>query len=169
MMKKFLACCFMALSMLLSGCAGEQREAQKPVPQISAQQEARAAESPTQPDKLEEQADVYSDQYTGTWRDMEDPQYGMIISSADGSSYTIEVTWSGSSQSSTVWQLTGTYDDIWEGIAYVGAKYEEIEGERLPVPDREEITGLFYIGENGALLWIDDFDHAGDRLHFVKE
>lgn len=41
--------------------------------------------------------------------------------------------------------------------------------ERRPIPDREEVTGFIYLEEDGTLAWIDDFDHAGDDLHFTRE
>lgn len=185
-MKKFLVCCFVALCVMLTGCAGNQQRVQKPEPpeQEDVQQEVPGGETedspqpedqanPTEPDISPEDA-APPDQFAGTWRDSGTSQYYMKISRGGEDSYTIEINWSRSSQENTVWQLTGAYDETWEGIAYIGAKYEDITTEngtveRKPVLEREEITGLIYFEDDGTLHWIDDFDHTGDDLSFEKE
>jgi len=98
----------------------------------------------------------------------------MEISCADGGGYAIEISLSRSSTENTVWQLTGTYDEDWDGIAYTGAKYEETAADsgavqRTPVPERGEISGLISLEDDGALQWTDDFDHTGDGLRFERE
>lgn len=162
-MKKFWVCCFAALCVALAGCAGGPKEPQKtePPPQVTARQEVPPPEDA-----------AFSDQFAGTWLARDMPQYRIHISSGDGERYAIEILRSDSGR--TVWRLTGTYDEIWEGIAYIGSKYEDVpagEGTdgRTPAPDREEITGLLYLEDDGALYWLDDFDHAGDGLCFAKE
>ena len=185
-MKKFCMCCFAALCMVLAGCTGNHQRVQKPEPseQENVQQEVPGREAEDSP-RSEDQANpiepniapedaVSSDQFTGTWRDSGTSQYYMEIIREGEDSYIIEINWNRSSRESTVWQLTGAYDETWEGIAYIGAKYEDITAEngtveRKPVLEREEITGLIYFEDNGTLYWIDDFDHTGDNLSFEKE
>ena len=174
-MKKFWVCCLTALCVVLAGCAGDPEENREtePPPQIDARQEAPLSEA-LPPEAPPSEGGAFSDQFTGSWLAGDMPQYSINISSKDGADYAIEILRSDSPADRTIWQLTGTYDEIWEGIAYVGSKYEEVpigDGTdgRTPVPDREEITGLLYIEDNGTLYWLDDFDHEGDSLYFVKE
>jgi len=164
-MKKFWVCCFAALCLTAAGCNGDRPQAEKPP-----EQEVQA-EPPAEP---ETEATAATDPYAGTWRDSGASSCRMEISCADGGGYTIEISLSQSSTENTVWQLTGTYDEDWNGIAYTGAKYEETTSDsgavqRTPVPEREEISGLISLEDDGALHWLDDFDHAGDDLRFERE
>ncbi|MDE7242457.1 MAG: hypothetical protein K2O18_00535 [Oscillospiraceae bacterium] len=181
-MRKLLASCLAALCLTLAGCGGGHQEEQniKLPDQMDTQQEVQSSGSDFLPqaEKTEAPAvsgdQAFSGQFTGIWRAPDAPQYTVDISSGNGTGYTIEITCSVSSQENTVWQLTGLYDDIWEGIAYIGTKYKDItsEGvtvERVSVPEREEITGLLYLEEYGVLHWLDEFDHTGDNLYFVKD
>ena len=56
-MKKRLVCCFVILCMVLSGCAGKQGEAQKPLEQEDARQEAGASAAPSQAEEPEPSAE----------------------------------------------------------------------------------------------------------------
>lgn len=177
-MKQFWICCFAILCMALSGCAGNRQE--DPPEQEASRQGVQDQEAvvlpregdlelPAEPDSAPE-----DNLFSGRWQAAETPQYYMDIAGGDGDSYTIEITWSGASRGNVVWQATGSYDETWEGVAYVGAKYEDVVKEdgtidRIPVPEREEVTGMIYLEEDGTLHWIDDFDHAGDDMSFEKE
>ena len=166
-MKKFLVCCFAALCLTAVGCNGDRPQEAK----LEPPEQKRQEELPPEPE-AENAATL--DQYAGTWRDSGGSPCYMEISCEDGGGYAIEINWSQSSTENTVWQLTGTYDEDWKGIAYIGAKYEDITSDsgsvqRTPVPEREEITGLICFEVDGALHWIDDFDHTGDDLSFEKE
>ena len=167
-MKKLWVCCFAVLCMVLAGCAGGRQEGRKP--ETPRQEETQRE---VQSSRLEASAPpeipVYADEYTGRWRASDAPQWAADIRSADGSGYTIEIA-----GNDAAWEASGEYDEVWQGIAYVGTKYMETTNsggaaERRPVPDREEVSGFIYIEEDGTLVWVDDFDHAGDDLHFVKE
>ena len=169
-MKKRLVCCFVILCMVLSGCAGKQGEAQKPLEQEDARQEAGASAAPSQEEEPEPTPE--EDAFSGRWQAVESPQRYMDIARGDG--YTLEIVWSGASRGDIIWQAVGSYDEIWGGVAYTGAKYEDVVKEdgtidRIPVPEREEVTGMVYLEDDGTLRWIDDFDHMGDDMRFEKE
>lgn len=183
-MKKRLTSCLLILCIALSGCAVNQREAQKMEPpgQEGARQEvqdgasavpsqAEGPESPAEPDSTPEDED---DVFSGRWQAAESPQYYMDIAKGDGGSYTLEIVWAGASRGDIIWQVAGSYDETWGGVAYTGAKYEDVVKEdgaidRTPIPEREEVTGMVYLEDDGTLHWIDDFDHAGDDMSFEKE
>ena len=169
-MKERLVCCFAILCMVLSGCAGKQGEAQKPLEQEDARQEAGASAAPSQAEEPEPTPE--EDAFSGRWQAVESPQCYMDIARGDG--YTLEIVWSGASRGDIIWQAVGSYDEIWGGVAYTGAKYEDVVKEdgtidRIPVPEREEVTGMVYLEDDGTLRWIDDFDHMGDDMRFEKE
>ena len=169
-MKKRLVCCFVILCMVLSGCVGKQGEAQKPLEQEDARQEAGASAAPSQAEEPEPTPE--EDAFSGRWQAVESPQCYMDIARGDG--YTLEIVWSGASRGDIIWQAVGSYDEIWGGVAYTGAKYEDVVKEdgaidRIPVPEREEVTGMVYLEDDGTLRWIDDFDHMGDDMRFEKE
>lgn len=179
-MKKFLVCCLLAFCMALSGCTGNQGEDQKtgPVEQENTRREVQdgavvdtsQAKEPESPAESEAEDDAF----TGKWQAVESPQYYMDITKEDEDGYTLEIVWAGASRGNIVWQVAGSYDEAWEGVAYTGAKYEDVvkeDGtiERIPVPEREEVTGMVYLEDDGTLHWIDDFDHMGDDMSFEKE
>ena len=166
-MKKFWVCCIAALCLTAAGCNGDRPQEGKLEPP---EQEVRN-DLPAEPETEDIAA---TDPYAGTWRDTGTASCCMEIDCAGGGGYTIEISLSQSSAGNTVWQLAGTYDEDWDGIAYTGAKYEETASDsgavqRTPVPEREEISGLISLEDNGTLHWTDDFDHAGDDLSFERE
>lgn len=180
MMKKLGICLFAALCAVLSGCAGAQREIREEAPpeQPEARQEAQdgTAAEPTREEPPEPSGKVVpaaeDGGFTGRWQAVENPECGLDIRGREEGGYTIEITCPGG-QGTAVWQAEGAYDETWEGLAYMGTKYEELvkeDGsvERIPAPEREEVTGMVYLEEDGALLWIDDFDHAGEGLRFER-
>ena len=181
-MKKRLTCCILALCMALSGCAVNQRETQKTEPpeQEGTRQEIQddASAVPPQAEGLESSVEPGSapedDAFSGRWQAVESPEYYMDITKGDGGVYTLEIVWAGASRGDVVWQASGSYDETWGGVAYTGAKYEDVVKEdgtidRTPIPEREEVTGMVYLEDDGTLRWIDDFDHAGDDMGFEKE
>lgn len=181
-MKKRLVYCLLAFCVVLSGCAGNQREAQQTGPleekdtRQGVQDGASAAPSQAEEPELcgEPDSALEDDVFYGRWQAVENPQYYMDIAGGDGDSYALEITWAGASRGDIVWQAAGSYDEIWGGVAYTGAKYEDVAKEdgtidRIPVPEREEVTGMVYLEDDGTLRWIDDFDHMGDNLSFEKE
>lgn len=183
-----------ALCLLLMGCGEksvEQRsepaappEAQEPAvpdsppeagaPAASDEQPAAPAEPKGEEPVLPE-ADGVESQYTGTWRDGARGTSGgrcfMEIACADGV-YTIDIWWGSSAAETSHWQYTGTYDDIWEGIDYIGTRYREVtqaDGTVQQTAELEEATGLIYLDEDGNLLWEDTFEHTGDGMVFSRE
>lgn len=181
-MKKQLVCCFVILCVALSGCAGSQRETQKtgPLEQEDARQEIQneAPAAPSQADGPESSVEAgptpEDNAFSGRWQAAESPQYYMDITKEDGDNYTLEIVWAGASRGDVIWLAAGSYDETWGGVAYTGAKYEDVVKEdgtidRTPIPEREEVTGMVYLEEDGTLRWIDDFDHAGDDMSFEKE
>ncbi len=180
-MKERLVCCFAILCMVLSGCAGNQGEAQKTgsLEQEDARQDVQegASAAPSQAEGPESSAEPdptpEDDAFSGRWQAVESPQYYMNIARGDGDSYTLEIVWAGASQGDVIWQAVGSYDKIWGGVAYTGTKYEDVvkaDGtiDRTPIPEREEVTGMVYLEDDGTLYWIDDFDHTGDDMSFEK-
>lgn len=180
-MTKFLLSCLVVLCMALSGCAGNQREPEKiePPEQKDTQEEVQKelSPAPSQAGKTEPPAEPdpapEDDGFSGRWQAVEDSECYMDIAKEEDS-YTLEIVKAGDSQGNTVWQAAGSYDEIWGGVAYTGAKYEEVvkdDGtvDRVPVPEREEVTGMVYLEEDGTLHWVDDFDHAGDDISFERE
>lgn len=181
-MKYFWICCAAVLCIILSGCAGISRETAKAEPpeQIDTNAEvpdkgpeaAPPAEAPASP--AEPESSPEDDPFLGRWQAAENPQYYMDISGGGEDGYTIEITFADDTKGNTVWQVSGAYDEIWEGVAYTGAKYEDTVNAdgtvtRTPVLEREEISGMVFIEDGGILRWIDDFDHAGDDLSFERE
>ena len=119
--------------------------------------------------------DDISASYVGTWRDAPRGTSGgrcfMEIACEDGVNYSIDIWWGSSAAATTHWQYTGTYDEIWEGIDYIGTRYMETtqaDGTVEKSAELEEATGLIYL-EDGALLWEDTFEHTGDGMKFQKE
>lgn len=152
------------LCLLLAGCGGkEAAEAEPEGLSLPAEASVLAVppepETPPAPAKAEAR---FSDQYTGVWRDGEDGASGgqcaMTIACEDGAHYTIDITWA-----EDRWEYTGTYDEIWEDIDYIGTRYAREEAAL------EEATGLVYLDEDGTLLWEDTFEHRGDGLKFQRE
>lgn len=173
-MKKLLASCFLAFCIVLSGCAGNQRQKTGPLEQENPRREVSdgAYGAPSRANEPESAPE--EDAFSGRWQAVESPQYYMDITGEDGDSYTLKITWAGASRGDIVWQAAGSYDEVWGGIAYTGAKYEDVVKEdgtidRISVPEREEVTGMVYLEDDGTLRWIDDFDHMGDDMSFQKE
>lgn len=169
-----------ALCLLLAGCGGRAAEAG---PAEAARQPAAQAGEPaesTAPIASTEEAGPEgaepaeaADSYTGRWRDGagEAGQCGMTVSKDGDGVYSIEIRWDREDSSAELWQFTGTYDEAWEGIDYIGTHYREevSDGERQTAAVLEEETGLIYLDEDGALLWEDTFEHMGDGLRFTRE
>ena len=182
MKKRLVYCLLVILCVALSGCAGNQRETQKsePLEREDTRQEVQEGTSaaPSPADEPESSAEPgptpEDDEFSGRWQAVESPQYYMDIVKGDGDSYTLEIVWAGASRGDVIWQVSGNYDETWGGVAYTGAKYEDVVKEdgtidRTPIPEREEVTGMVYLEDDGTLHWIDDFDHTGDDMSFEKE
>lgn len=163
-----------ALWALLAGCGMKTEppapSAPAPEPEIQMPAVPEPAPEPEAPPEL----DGVAAQYVGAWRDAEDGASGgqcrMQIACADGV-YTIDINWSGGTGENTHWQYTGTYDETWEGIDYIGTRYKETtqaDGTVEQTAELEEATGLLYL-EDGVLLWEDTFEHTGDGMKFQKE
>ena len=181
-MKKSLTYCLLILSIALSGCTVNQQEVQdtelleqKDVQQ-EVQDDASAASSQAEEPEFSAEPDSTpeDDVFSGRWQAAESPEYYMDIVKGDSGSYTLEIVWAGASRGDVIWQVAGSYDETWGGVAYTGAKYEDVVKEdgaidRTPIPEREEVTGMVYLEDDGTLHWIDDFDHAGDDMSFEKE
>lgn len=189
-----------ALCVLLAGCGtGDEKNAPaepEPAPQTEPEvqpQEAPAAqpEPETQPPEVQTppsqgeepvpaqesagEADGVAASYVGTWRDDARGTSGgrcfMEIACGDGVHYDIDIWWGSSAAETTHWQYTGTYDEIWKGIDYIGTRYREVtqaDGSVEKTAELEEATGLLYL-EDGALLWEDTFEHTGEGMKFNKE
>ena len=78
--------------------------------------------APTEPDGI-------AGSYVGTWRDDARGTSGgrcfMEIACEDGENYSIDIWWGSSAAETSHWQYTGTYDETWEGIDYIGTRYRE--------------------------------------------
>lgn len=121
-----------------------------------------------------EEASVAAE-YTGTWRDAPRGTSGgrcfMEIACEDGVNYDIDIWWGSSAAETTHWQYTGTYDESWKGIDYIGTRYREVtqaDGSVEKAAELEEATGLLYL-EDGVLLWEDTFEHTGEGMRFSRE
>lgn len=104
------------------------------------------------------------------WQDAEDgPSGGQCRLSIDCGAngiYGIDIRWDDSR-----WRFTGTYDEIWEGIDYIGARYSEQTldgGEIQSTAVLEEETGMLYLDEGGVLQWEDTFEHMGENMKFGR-
>ena len=94
----------------------------------------------------------------------------MEIACEDGENYSIDIWWGSSAAETSHWQYTGTYDETWEGIDYIGTRYRETtqaDGTVEQTAELEEATGLLYL-EDGVLLWEDTFEHTGDGMKFQR-
>lgn len=162
------------LCVLLAGCSVTQ----SPSADLSAGPPASAAqtETPANPVKAdappeEEPAPQgIADVYVGEWQDAEDgPSGGQCRLSIDCGAngiYGIDIRWDDSR-----WRFTGTYDEIWEGIDYIGARYSEQTldgGEVQSTAVLEEETGMLYLDEGGVLQWEDTFEHMGENMKFGR-
>lgn len=168
------------LGALLAGCGMKPDVSKAPGPVPAPETQAPAPEPSRKPDGQEgknapPELDSIAAQYVGAWRDAEDGASGgqcrMQIGCADGV-YSIDINWSGGTGENTHWQYTGTYDEIWEGIDYIGTRYEESvleDGAAEQTVGLEEATGLIYLDEDGAVLWEDTFEHRGDGMRFLRE
>ena len=140
-----------------------------------APQDTQPAEPVLPASDAEEGSGGIAESYVGAWRDDARGTSGgrcfMEISCEDGVNYSIDIWWGSSAAETTHWQYTGTYDEIWEGIDYIGTRYRETtqaDGTVEKVAELEEATGLLYL-EDGALLWEDTFEHTGEGMKFQKE
>lgn len=151
-------------------------DAAEPDPAPGPEEETQSVQpaEPALPDP-EGEAGSIADSYVGTWRDDARGTSGgrcfMEIACEDGENYSINVWWGNSAAETTHWQYTGTYDEAWEGIDYIGTRYKETtqaDGTVEQTAELEEATGLLYL-EDGVLLWEDTFEHTGDGMKFQKE
>ena len=155
-----------ALCLLLAGC-GTQAAAPRPEEETKPAAEPSGAAEP-EPAEAE-------DGYTGRWRDQAEGasqgQCAMAVTKDSGDVYGIAIRWEREDGSADCWQFTGTYDEIWEGIDYIGARYREETsgGEVQTSAVLAEETGLLYLDTDGALLWEDTFEHMGDGMRFERE
>ena len=160
-----------ALWVLLTGCSAQQGE------RLTGERTAAPAETEQETglsdQKGEEPAKAVSSPYAGTWQDPEAPGCLIEIGCADGVNYEINITWgSGAQEGDAIWEAAGVYDDIWEGVYYLGTRHDvHVSGDGTPERTlvHEEATGLLYFEDDGALVWLDDFDHMGDGLRFSKK
>lgn len=158
------------------GAQTEPEDAAEPDPAPGSEKEAQGLQpaEPALPDP-EGEAGSVADSYMGTWRDDAQGTSGgrcyMEIACEDGKNYNIDIWWGNSAAETTHWQYTGTYDETWEGIDYIGTRYTETtqaDGTVDKVVELEEATGLLYL-QDGVLLWEDTFEHTGDGMKFQKE
>lgn len=158
------------------GAQTEPADATEPAPAPGPEEETQSVQpaEPALPDP-EGEAGSIADSYVGVWRDDARGTSGgrcfMEIACEDGENYSINVWWGNSAAETTHWQYTGTYDETWEGIDYIGTRYKETtqaDGTVEQTAELEEATGLLYL-EDGVLLWEDTFEHTGDGMKFQKE
>lgn len=176
----------LALCALLVGCAGgPESPPSSPAPaQLESSRQSEDpihAEEPTQagepaqaegPAQAEEPApDDALTPFLGVWQDPDAPQCRIDVRRGEDGGCLIDITWTSGADTS-LWHLTGAYDEIWEGVSYLGTRQDEHPGENGGVEStlvHEEATGLLYFEDSGALIWLDDFDHMGENLSFVRE
>ena len=162
-----------ALWALLAGCGIKAEAPASPAPVAEPEIQAPAVPEPApEPEAPPEEPaptepDGIADSYVGAWRDDSRGTSGgrcfMEIACEDGENYSIDIWWGSSAAETSHWQYTGTYDETWEGIDYIGTRYVQEEAAL------EEATGLVYLDGNGTLLWEDTFEHRGDGLKFQRE
>ena len=181
-MKKRISVLLLAAALwaLLAGCGikAEAPASPAPVPEPEIQEPAVPEPAP-EPEALPEEPaptepDGIAGSYVGTWRDDARGTSGgrcfMEIACEDGENYSIDIWWGSSAAETSHWQYTGTYDETWEGIDYIGTRYRETtqaDGTVERTAELEEATGLLYL-EDGVLLWEDTFEHRGDGMKFQR-
>ena len=178
-----------ALCITLAGCGvkdgtpapGPAAPVQDAVPPDPAPDPAPAPDAavtqpaePAPPEPAETESGI-ADSFVGTWRDDARGTSGgrcfLEIACEDGENYQIDIWWGNSAAETTHWQYTGTYDEVWEGIDYIGTRYTETtqaDGTVEQIAVLEEATGLLYL-EDGVLLWEDTFEHTGEGMKFQRE
>lgn len=170
-----------ALCITFAGCGAKggtpAPSAPAPEPEIQTPAVPEPSPEPEAPpeDPAPPELDGIAAQYVGAWRDAKDGTSGgrcfLEIACEDGENYEIDIWWGNSAAETTHWQYTGTYDEIWEGIDYIGTRYTETtqaDGTVEQTAGLEEATGLLYL-EDGVLLWEDTFEHKGDGMKFQRE
>lgn len=152
-----------------AGCVAEAELPQPPAEEAPVQSESARLPEPEPPAQPEPEDALTP--FLGVWQDPDEPACRIHVSRDGEDGCRIEINWDSGAESS-LWQLAGTYDGAWEGVAYLGARCDQrvLENggvERTPV--HEEATGLLYFADSGELVWLDDFDHMGENLSFVRE
>ena len=91
--------------------------------------------------------------FLGVWQDPDAPQCRIAISRNENGGCGMEVSWDNGGGENSLWRLAGTYDEIWNGVAYLGTRHDERaleEGGVERVPVHGEATGLLYLQEGGS-------------------
>ena len=174
-----------ALCITLAGCgvkdgtpapgpAAPVQDAAQPDPDPDTVPQGTQPVEPVLPAPAETENSI-ADRYVGFWRDDARGTSGgrcfLEIACEDGENYEIDIWWGSSAAVTTHWQYTGTYDEVWEGIDYIGTRYTETtqaDGTVEQIAVLEEATGLLYL-EDGVLLWEDTFEHTGEGMKFQRE
>ena len=164
-----------ALCAVLAGCGTEAGKNAPAAPEPAPETPPSQGEEPVLPEESGGEEPGVAAGYTGTWRDDARGTSGgrcfMEIACEDGENYAVDIWWGSSAAETTHWQYTGTYDETWKGIDYIGTRYREVtqaDGTVERTAELEEATGLLYL-EDGALLWEDTFEHTGEGMRFGRE
>ena len=107
----------------------------------------------------------------GTWVDETSQRASMEITAGDNGQYDVEISWGSSATESTVWTFGGEFNRE-EGFLYYksGRKIIETtdeEGNTSEEVKYEDGSGAL-VFEDGAMLWQDDKEGAGDECRFVR-
>lgn len=177
-MRKKMTLFLLAALWALAGCGMKPDVSPPPEPAPALETHMpvpEPAQEPPDGEAAQSKPEGVAAQYVGAWRDAEDGASGgqcrMEIAFVE-ERYAIDIYWDGGAGENTHWQFTGVYDEIWEGIDYIGTRYEETTLEDGTVERNavlEDATGLVYLDEDGAALWEDTFEHKGDGLRFLRE
>lgn len=177
-MKKRFLTGILTLSLLLTGCASpaapaasDQEEGPPLTPARQTEQSAPTA-APAEEETPPADQDAAADDYAGIWIDEAGGGCQVEITGTLDTGYTIQILWAQEDGVCDRWTLTGSYDDIWQGIDYLGSHCADrtagdgtVETETILA----EETGLLYLDGEGSLLWEDTYEHLGDDLRFTRE
>ena len=176
-MKRNMLLGIFSLCLLLTGCgspsaaSGTVQEDDlllSPAQQVG---KTEPAAPPAQDEVPVEEGEAEVDDYAGVWVDEEGGGCQVEITGALDTGYTIQILWDRGGGVCDRWEFTGSYDELWQGIDYLGSHYADCTAEDGTVTVStvlEEETGLLYLDEDGALLWEDTYEHMGDELRFLR-
>lgn len=174
-MKRNMLLGIFTLCLLLTGCGSPSAApgaVQEDNPLLSPAQQAGKtgpAVPLSQDEALAEEAET--DDYAGVWTDEEGGGCRVGITGALDTGYTIQILWDRGGGVCDRWEFTGCYDELWQGIDYLGSHYTDYTAEEGAITVStvlEEEAGLLYLDEDGALLWEDTYEHMGDELRFLR-
>ena len=116
-----------------------------------------------------EKAAATADDYEGTWAC---GRASITITKTGNSEFTVNIVWGNTAAESTMYDYTGTYDEVTGGIATLetGVKsvvtFAEDGSEEERNVEFEDGAATFVINEDGKLIWNEFKENAGDGMEF---